>query len=194
MTETLSTSRPPLSRALVEQVLATMLYTYGKKYTDQWGATDSKALAAFWGQQLAGYSDAEIKRGMAGLESRPFPPTLPEFKRLCRPPLDVQEAFYEALAGIVAREQGEVGEWSHPAIYWAAVKVGFFDIKGSGYAAIQKRWETALQAIFDAGAYDPIPAPALALPAPGKGHLDINEARQRLAALRVKIKIINGRE
>lgn len=178
MNDELSTSRQPLPRSWVERISAHMHLTYGKRYTDLWGATDPKAWLSYWCEQLAGFTAAEIKRGMDALASREWPPTLPEFKRLCRPPIDPQAAFYEALEGVQARERGERGEWSHPAIYWAAVKVGAFDLKNTGYGQIQKRWESALQAILDAGSYDPIPDPALALPAPGKSFLTReNEAR-----------------
>lgn len=182
MTDESLTSRPP-PRSVIEQVLAAMLYTFGKRYTDMWGATESKALAGFWAQQMAGYSDAEIKRGVAALSDREWPPTLPEFKRMCRPPIDPQAAYFEAVEGVQARERGERGNWSHPAIYWAAVKVGAFDLKNCGYAQIAKRWETALQAILDAGSYEPIPDPALALPAPGKTALSREKAETLLADL-----------
>lgn len=182
MTEELSTSRPqPLPRSWVERISAHMLHAYGKRYTDLWAATKPEAWLAYWSEQLAGYTAAEIKRGMDALDAREWPPTLPEFKRLCRPPLDPQAAFYEALDGVQARERGERGNWSNPAIFWAAVKVGAHDIKSNGYAQIQKRWETALQAILEAGSYPPIPDPALSLPAPGKAVLS-RESEARLMA------------
>lgn len=185
----LSTSRPPpIRRSVIVKLQEHMRYSYGKKFTDQWDATKPELWVSFWCEQLAGLTDAEIARGVAALSGRDWPPTLPEFKRLCRPPLDQQAAFYEALSGILARERGERFEWSHPAIYWAAVKVGAFDIKGSGYGQIQKRWETALQALLDAGSYEPIPNPALALPAPGKAALSRSEAVRRLAELKLKLK------
>lgn len=176
----LSTSRP-LPRSLVERISQHMLYAYGKRFTDLWGATNPDAWLEHWGAQLAGYTVDEIKRGLAALGERDWPPTLPEFKRMCRPPLDPQAAFYEAVEGVQARERGEVGTWSHPAIYWAAVKVGAFDLKNQPYAQIGKRWETALEAIFRAGGYPPIPEPAFALPAPGKTVLT-RESEARLMA------------
>lgn len=176
----LSTSRP-LPRSLVEQVSAHMLYTYGKRFTDLWGPTKPDVWLNHWAASLAGYSVDEIKRGLAGLEAREWPPTLPEFKRMCRPPVEPQAAFYEALEGVQARERGERGNWSHPAIYWAAVKVGAYDIKNVGYAQLAKRWEAALQGVFDSGECAPIPDPALALPAPGKAVLSREKAAQLLA-------------
>lgn len=162
---------------------AHMLLTFGKKYTDQWGAIDPDGLRDFWALQLAGYSAAEIRRGLAALGERDWPPTLPEFKRMCRPPLDPVAAYYEAVEGVQARERGERGTWSHPAIFWAAAKIGAYDLKNVGYAQIAKRWETALQAFFEAECDDPIPDPALALPAPGKAVLSRDSAARLLADL-----------
>lgn len=181
MTDELSTSHQPLARSWVEKISAHMLNLYGKRYTDLWAATDAKAWVSYWAQQLAGFTADELKRGLDALDHCQWPPTLPEFKRLCRPPIDPQAAFYEAVEGVQARERGERGTWSHPAIYWAAVKVGAFDLKNCGYGQIQKRWESALQAIFDAGEYEPIPEPALTLPAPGKTVLT-RESEARLMA------------
>lgn len=160
-----------------------MHLAYGKRFTDLWGATDPSAWLGYWSEQLAGYTAAEIACGLDALSKREWPPTLPEFKRLCRPPLDPQAAYYEALEGVQARERGERGIWSHPAIYWAAVKVGAYDIKNCGYGQIQKRWETALQAIFDAGQSLPIPDPALSLPAPGKTVLTREDEARLMAEL-----------
>jgi hypothetical protein len=160
-----------------------MLHAYGKRYTDLWAVTKPDAWKAYWSEQLAGFTAAEIKRGMDALDGREWPPTLPEFKRLCRPPIDPQAAYYEALEGVQARERGERGEWSHPAIFWAAVKVGAHDLKGGGYGQIQKRWESALQAVQAAGGYAPIPDPALALPAPGKAALTREDEARLMAEL-----------
>lgn len=184
MTSELSTSPlAPLPRPWVEKISSVMLMTYGKRYTDLWGATNPDAWLDHWAAALAGYSGDELARGLAALGARDWPPTLPEFKRLCRPPIDPQAAFYEALDGVQARERGERGNWSHPAIYWAAVRIGAFDIKNAGWGQIQKRWESALQAIFDAGGYAPIPDPLIALPAPGKALLSRESEARRLAEL-----------
>ncbi|MFL6141713.1 MAG: hypothetical protein ACJ72N_07560 [Labedaea sp.] len=183
MNDELSTSRQPLPLAWIERISAHMLLAYGKKYTDLWAVTKPDAWKKYWSEQLAGFSAAEIKRGMEALDGREWPPTLPEFKRLCRPPLDPSAAFYEALEGVQARERGERGEWSHPAIYWTAVRIGAHDLKSSGYAQIQRRWESALQAILDAGSYAPIPNPAPALPAPGKAALTREKEARLMAEL-----------
>jgi hypothetical protein len=103
---------------------------------------------------------------MALLETLDLPPTLPQFIKLCKPELDPQAAYFEAVTGIAAREQGEVGLWSDPAIYWATVAIGAFDLKTRPYAQIRRRWEAALA---DARAHphtEQIPLPDMKMPLP----------------------------
>lgn len=157
---------------------------YGKKFHDQWGAVEPAEMAKFWATELAGYSGAEIKRGVSAMESKDWPPSLPEFKRLCRPPVDALVAYYEAVAGAQARNAGEMGAWSHPAIFWAAMPLSF-DLGSMTYSAIKGRWEAALAEQMERGEWAPIPTPSdrLALPAPGQGYLSNEQAAQRLAEL-----------
>ncbi|MDF3035112.1 MAG: phage protein [Paucimonas sp.] len=74
---------------------------------------------------------------------------------VCPSWLDPELAHIEAVAGIEARERGLQGAWSHPAIYWAAIRVGAFDLKRMTYPEIRIRWEVALRETFCA---DEIPA------------------------------------
>jgi hypothetical protein len=142
-----------------------MLLSYGKKFTDQWGATNSDELIAFWADGLAGFSHAELKRGKEALDGREWPPTLPEFKKLCRPPVNELTAYYEAIAGLEARGKGEEGSWSHPALYWAASSMRK-DLESSTYSQVKDRWGAVLRAQLDAGAWADIPPPRVMLPPP----------------------------
>jgi hypothetical protein len=159
-----------------------MLLDYGKKFSDQWGGADTDALIAHWSRELAGYSGAELKRGLDALSNRDWPPTLPEFKKLCRRPIDAATAYYEAVAGVQARASGEYGKWSHPAVYWAAMPLSF-DLKEQTYSQIKGRWEAALAEQMDKGEWPEIPQPMIALPAPGKTKTSREEASQRLREL-----------
>jgi hypothetical protein len=156
-----------------------MLLSYGKKFTDQWSVTDSSELVDFWTAGLEGMSHAELKRGKEALNTREWPPTLPEFKKLCRPPVDANAAYYEAVTGVQARSAGEYGKWSHPAIYWAAMPMAF-DLANLTHSQIKGRWEAALQEQMDKGQWPEIPQPAIALPAPGRTRTTKEEAAQRL--------------
>jgi hypothetical protein len=173
----------PLPQSWVEKMFDQMLLNYGRKFTEQWGGADPDKLINHWARDMASYTPAEIKRGLAALELRDWPPTLPEFKKLCRPPMDVTAAYYEAIAGLREREAGEMGNWTHPAIFWTTVHVGAFDLKNQSYSQIKERWEKALQAEMGKGQWSAIPEPMIALPAPGKGRSSREEAARALSDL-----------
>lgn len=179
--QTSSTSIDPLPIKWIEALFEKMSLAYGRKFSDQWAGVDPDKLKAHWAQELATMSRAEISRGYNALENRDWPPTLPEFKKLCRPPVDALNAYYEALNGLQSRERGEVGTWSHPAIFWASVAVSAHDLKTLPYAQIKQRWEAALDEQMAKGEWSAIPAPMVALPAPGKGKTDREQAARMLA-------------
>jgi hypothetical protein len=176
------TSTESLPEAWIERLLDKMLLSYGKKFLDQWGGVDTDKLVKHWSHELASYSREELGRGYAALESKEWPPTLPEFKKLCRPGIDSLAAYHEAVEGCRARERGEIGNWSHPAIYWASAAMAY-DLKQQAYNIIAKRWETALHAEMSKGEWSAIPAPLVALPAPGKTLSDRQQASERLKQL-----------
>lgn len=178
-----STSTDALPTSWVEKLFDRMLLAYGKKFTDQWAGADPDRLIGHWAKELGGMTREELARGAAGLESRDWPPTLPEFKRMCRPPVDPLTAYYEALNGVQARERGEMGEWSHPAIYWAAIKVSSFDLRNQSFSQMRDRWERALAAELAKGEWSPVPEPVAALPAPGKSEISRDDAAKRLQEL-----------
>lgn len=180
-TSSTSTSLPD---AWVERIFDHMWATFGKKFVDQWAGIDPEKLKVHWGVKLAGFSPAELKRGIDALDRQTFCPTLPEFMKFCRPPIDPLSAYYEAVEGVAVRERGEVGAWSHPAVFWASVAIGAHDLRGSTYSQIKQRWETALQAEIDKGVWADIPAPMIALPAPSRRETDRSAAARVLAGLK----------
>lgn len=182
LTNPTSSTSTPLPASWVEKLLHEMLLTYGKKFTDQWTATTTDDLVAYWSVQLAGYSGAEIRAGLDAMTAKDWPPTLPEFKRMCRPPIDPLTAYYEAVAGVLARFAGESGTWSHPAIYWAAMPMAT-ELQRETYSHVKARWETALAEQMAKSAWEKIPEPMLSLPAPGKTALSRDEAAKRLREL-----------
>lgn len=109
-----------------------------------------------------------------------WPPAVGEFIRACRPGLIPENAFHDAVAGMTARRRGEMGQWSHPAVYWAAVRVGSHDLLNCGYSVMQSRWERALSDELGRGAWEAIPVPAVALPAPGATHATPEQAAKAL--------------
>ncbi|MET3134626.1 hypothetical protein AAKU55_004926 [Oxalobacteraceae bacterium GrIS 1.11] len=180
----LSTSTPWPSNAIpenwVESLFKKMSFTYGVKFADQWRGIDADGLKRHWAEKLGGLTGEELRRGVAKLDTRDWPPTLPEFVKLCKPGIDPMVAYYEAMEQGARRERGDPDEWSCPAIYWAWRKIGVFDFAHAAYATLKPRWEAALAAEFAKEASAPIPAQAKALPAPGKTQLSSEKARQLL--------------
>ncbi|WP_430229882.1 replication protein P [Nitrosomonas communis] len=79
-----------------------------------------------------------------------WPPTFPQFLKACRPSLDYETAFYEAVSQMQLRSEGK-DEWSNPAIFHAAARIGM-DMSNP-YAYIKTRWKTELdKAIYDVSA------------------------------------------
>lgn len=155
-----STDLDSMPIAWVEKIFDQMLLTYGKKFTDQWGGSDPDKLIRFWCSGLAGYAGNEIKRGLSGLDVREWPPTLPEFKKMCRPSIDPLVAYYEVLNGLQERLKGEVGTWSHPAIFHASKGLQF-DLLNQTYSQIKTRWENSLADQLQKGHWDEIAKPVL---------------------------------
>lgn len=186
-----SISTTPLPERWVEQLFRRMLLSYGKKFTDQWGGADTAELIAYWSMEMGGYSGQEIARGLKAMEARDWPPSLPEFKKMCRPPVDALKAYYEAMAGIQARAKGEFGTWSHPAVYWAAIPLSF-DLGAQTYSQVKARWESALDEQLERGEWLEIPQPVLALSAPKK-QTSRDEAVKALLNLKIEIKTPNSK-
>lgn len=122
-----------------------------------------------------------IKAGMKAVRSRcAWPPSCAEFIQACKPSIDFVVAYYEALNGIREREAGEVGEWSHPAIFWAAVKCGTYDLKTNSYSQMKTKWEMTLKAQLALDAWEPIQKPVRQIAGPGKSVTSNDDAKKKM--------------
>ena len=166
----------------IESLFGKMTFTYGAKFADQWKGIDAAGLKRHWATELGKFTGEELKAGVEKLKTRDWPPTLPEFEKLCKPSIDPMVAYYEAVSGVQARANGEVGKWSHVAIYWAAMPMAF-DLGSQTYSQIKGRWEKALLDSMDRGEWSEIPQPMIALPAPGKAELSKENAAKMLEKL-----------
>jgi hypothetical protein len=149
--------KTPLSKQIAAGVFARLTAQFGAKLLDHWAAVPG--VRDEWGQALADLHPLEIDRGLRATQSRAFVPTLGEFMLLCRPALDPEAAWHEAAAGMAARDQGDVGEWSHPAVYRAATAFAW-ELRSSGYAAQRKAWAIRMQRELARGWGD-VPPPTL---------------------------------
>jgi hypothetical protein len=178
------TSIRPAPVSWVEKLFDRMQSLYGNKFIDMWRDTNIDLVKHLWGEEMGKLSAEDLRRGYSSLMARDWPPTLPEFVKLCKPSIDPTVAYYEALNGIQSRERGEVGTWSHPAIFWAAVVVSAHDLKHQSYSQVKARWEKALRDEFEKGEWAAVPEPLIALPEPGKSFLSREKATQMVEELK----------
>lgn len=167
----------------VEHILAEMKELYGGLFTKQWEGRELKDMIPVWERKLAGFSREELGRGFKALAKQKYPPTLPEFMALCRPPVDKVKAYHEAVKGMQERKLGRKGEWSHPAIFWAASRMAF-DLLNMTYQQCKARFERELDKELEATTWQEIPEASHALPPPKvdreKAKADAEAALQRI--------------
>ena len=131
----------------------------------------------------------EIKAGMKACRTRfSWPPSFAEFMSACRQPMDFEAAFCEAVEQLRRREHGN-DRWSHPAIYWAAVSIGSFDMRNATWVWIKSRWTATLKAELEKREWPAVPTPMAALPAPGKTIVPAEEAVRRIR--KIKESLVN---
>jgi len=177
----------------IDRLFMRLSAMYGQKFASQWAGTDVGFMKGAWADDLGCMTGQDIATGLEACKSRPFPPTLPEFIVLCRPGMDPAIAHAEAVLGMQERKRGNLGEWSHPAVYWAAVHVGAHDLLNQGFAAIRGRWEKVLRDSWKKGQWEPVPMPAVALPAPGQDVTSKEEGQKRVQKM-AEQALISGRD
>lgn len=110
-----------------------------------------------------------------------WPPSITEFLKACKPPINVDAALYEAIEQMRKRQHGK-DEWSNPAIFWAAAKVGEYDMISQTFSQLKPRFEAALKRVQE-GEVKPVPERVPALAAPAAAESTREYGRQRLDEL-----------
>lgn len=179
---------PPMPSAWVERLLSRFATMYGNKFTDMWRGIEPESIRQAWGEDLAGYTADELKRGLEWCKTQKWPPTLPEFMTACRPVMDAKTEWAEACEQMRIRLEGRGADtWSRPQVYWAAVAIGWYDLNGTAWEKIQSRWNAAIGKAHP----DPIPEYHAALPAPGRQTVTKDVAVDRMAELKQKIEAVS---
>lgn len=150
-----------------------------------------------------GITFAEVSKGLDNCPER-FPPTLQQFIAACRPQIDLEQAFHEAVdqlqrrscaKNFIAQYPGRAlpefakDSWSSPVVYWAATRLGN-DMNTQPYVNMKGRWAQAIAAaqrdigkgIIPNFVPDSVPA----IEAPGKQLTPKTVARQKLSELVAK--------
>lgn len=124
-----------------------------------------------WSEALSdeGVTIEEVRAGLKACRRQDWPPSFAEFFKACRPPIDYQSALIEAVEQMARRESGR-DRWSHPAIYWAAVKIGAYDMSRKTLKELDAEWRKAFGDQMAVGQWPEIPERFPALPAPGQTH------------------------
>jgi hypothetical protein len=172
----------------VESLFKKMAFTYGTRFADQWRGIDPVGVKRHWAEALGVLTKDELTRGVMSLGTRDWPPTLPEFLKLCKPVVDPIAAYHEAAEQGALRERGEPDTWSSPAVFWAWMKVGRVAFAQVPYAMLKGRWEAALTAELAKASHEPIPPQMEQLPAPGRATTSVQLARQQLAGFKVRTR------
>lgn len=133
-----------------------------------------------------GLAPEEVKAGIVTCRKQyDWPPSLPEFLKACRPSVDPERAFHEAVEQMRLRDAGK-DVWSSPVVYWAACSLGV-DLRNNHYGAISKRWAAALdwagKRIKSGELPNEVPPRLEALPPPGRQSIDPEKAAANIAKL-----------
>lgn len=117
---------------------------YGKLYADQWAHIKPENMIFYWVESLIDYDISEIKKGIEAQKMKDFPPTLPQFRKLCRPDINFAQAYYEAIEGLNSIERGNVYIWSNEAIRTSAMSLKN-TLMQMPYNQIRDQWEFTLK-------------------------------------------------
>lgn len=176
----------------IDRLFARLSAMYGAKFVAAWEGFDLSGVKSVWMEDLAEFTPAEIAAGVNACKTREWPPSLPEFIRLCRPSIDYERAFHDACDQMRRRERGE-DSWPSAAIYWAAVGLGR-DLIERPYADLRARWakamDDAVAAIRAGSTPDFVPARAAALPAPGKATPDRETVQANLDRIKAMVGLV----
>lgn len=170
-----------LPSAWIERIFTRMAAMYGNRFAQMWAGVDPEAIKATWAEGLGHLTPGEISDGLDACKSRDWPPSMPEFIRLCRQPPDYFAMFVEA----------SHGNWRSALTYWAAARFGFFELRTTSWEHAKTTWIRAVDETRAMQALPDIPErETKALPAPGrtytrdKAAAAVHEMREILARKR----------
>ena len=156
---------------------------------------DERASKLFVRALAEGLSARQVSRELveAGMwriqaEGAEWPPLeVPKLLRYFSPVPDYHAAFVEAQGHAVALLYGEPvppGKWSHPAVYWAAERFDWWELRNASWPGAAKRWAQKLEEVLAWGEWPPVVVHAL----PDERRLQTREVQQReLAKMRAML-------
>lgn len=142
-------SSPPVNDDELRATVAELFSVFQRLFGHRWKATfdDSKSRPAWFAVlRKAGCTPAAVRDGMARAAMLAWPPTCGEFVDLCRadePPVDL--AIIEAIRWA----NGQVFEWTHPAVGAAAKSIGAWSMKTSNDRDLRARFASVYAKMID---------------------------------------------
>ena len=138
-----------VSVAGIEALFSEFEALYGVRFADMWRGTDIAYVKSLWAKALSGLTVREVRFGLDQCRFKPWPPSLPEFLGLCRPPPDPEKAFVAAQGLVSCRQYGE-DVWPDKALYWTAVEFGL-EPALAGKTGYGSRFASGAEGIFETG-------------------------------------------
>lgn len=179
-----------------ESAIERLFSRMGRLYLTKWthafkGERDIRNWALEWSQEFVRHGIAPqmvlaaIERCVT--EYVDWPPSCPQFIAMCRPALDYDQAFHDAVRQMHKRQLSDPKDperWPHPAIYWAAVDFGQYDLRTVSYGQAAARWKRLLDKRLQSECPEvPIFMHQLAAPARNSDGQAITGAEAKAAAL-----------
>ncbi|KVS62691.1 hypothetical protein [Burkholderia cepacia] len=175
--------------AAMDYVFAELLGLFGRPFVAKFesgvmvGGEDSGIanMRRAWGQRIvdAKLTPGDLRRGVRGCERMKYAPGWGEFIEACKPAIDVDSALYEAIEQMRRRQHGK-DVWSDPAVYWAAAKVGEWDMLQQTHTQLLPRFRAALAQVQQSGGVQPVPERVAMLAAPGAMETSRAEGQQQI--------------
>jgi hypothetical protein len=156
-----------LHEAALRRLWRRLTAVYGHKWSSQFGGIDEEGFTV-WSAGLADLGVAAIRRGFGRCLRRPdpWPPSLPEFRALCR--FTPEDLGLPAVAMAFQAASQQRPDWStlHPIIWHARQAIGAWDLIHEPLARLWPRFQNVYQSLVEralAGETFAYP-PALAAP------------------------------
>ncbi|WP_283148995.1 hypothetical protein [Silvimonas soli] len=189
-----SPASEPLPMAWIERLFQRMHGQYGNVWLDKWRVGEAGAngqdlgvenAKRTWAEDLADMQGTEIAVGIATCKNLKFPPSLPEFRNLCRQEDDIEALFHKAVGEMGKRRKRQQESWPSNRLFWAAQRIGN-DLLIYPYRDLAGRWKFAWnESVVDQGKAIPVVAPNVNL-LENSSTFNRAEASKRVGELNIK--------
>ena len=126
----------------VQEIFKRMALHYGSLFIDRWRDVNPDEMQTHWANELGPYNAPTIGRALKALDGNPLPPSLPEFKALCK-------AFYEPPATPRLESVPASQEEANASLVKVREIVGLVTAEKSDY----RKWAREIIELWDEGEY-----------------------------------------